>query len=174
MGFVSIHTSYVHYVTFNTYELRALRHLAYCGFVSIPTCYVHYVTLKILWFCQYTYELRALHQFLHTVVFSVYLPGTCTTSLLTYCGFVSIPTSYVHYVIFNILWFVSIPTSYVHYVTFNILWFCQYTNLRVTCTTSLLTYCGCVSIITSYVHYVTFKILWFCQYTYELRVLRHF
>ena len=88
--------------------------------------------------------------------------------------FVSIPTSYVHYVIFNILRFVSIPTSYVHYVTFNILWFCQYTYLRVTCTTSLLTYCGCVSIITSYVHYVTFKILWFCQYTYELRVLRHF
>jgi hypothetical protein len=40
--------------------------------------------------------------------------------------FVSIPTSYVHYVIFNILWFVSIPTSYVHYVTFNILRLFQY------------------------------------------------
>ena len=40
--------------------------------------------------------------------------------------FVSIPNSYVHYVIFNILWFVSIPTSYVHYLTFNILWFPLY------------------------------------------------
>jgi hypothetical protein len=66
---------------------------------------------------------------------------------------------------------VSIPTSYVHYVTFSILWFYQYTyELRAL---RQLTYCGFVSIPTSYVHYVTLKILWFCQYTYELRALRH-
>ena len=68
--FVSIPTSYVHYVIF----------LTYCG--------SHYVTFNILWFCQYTY-----------------LRVTCATSLSPYCGFVSIPASYVHNVTFNILWY---------------------------------------------------------------------
>ena len=62
-------------------------------------------SLNILWFWQYTYQLRALRHFYHTVVLSVYLRVTCTTSLLTYCGFVSISTSYVHNVTFNILWY---------------------------------------------------------------------
>ena len=88
------------------------------------------------------------------MVLSVYLRVTRITSLLAHCGFVSIPTSYVHNVTFNILWFVSISTSYVHNVTF--------------------TYCGFVSIPTSYVRYVTFTILWICQYTYELHAQRHF
>jgi hypothetical protein len=115
---------------------------------------------------------------------SVYLQVTYTTSLLAYCGFVSIHTSYVHNVTFNILWFcqyiyelraqrhfyilwfVSIPSSYVRYVTFTILWICQYTYLRVTCATSLSPYCGFVSIPTSYVHNVTFNILWYRDMKY--------
>jgi hypothetical protein len=103
----------------------------------------------------------------------------------------TLPTSYVHYVTFNIMWalsvylqvtcttsllaycgFISIHTSYVHYVTSHTVVLSVY--LPVTCTTSLLTYCGFVSIPTSYVHYVTFNILWLCQYNYQLRTLRHF
>ena len=131
--------------------------LTYCGFVSIPTSYVHYVTFSILWICQYKY-----------------LRVTCTTSLLTYCGCISIITSYVHYVTFKILWFCQYTyESYVHYVTFNIMWALS-VYLQVTCTTSLLTYCGFFSVPKSYVHYVTFNILWLCQYTYELRAICHF
>ena len=115
-GFVSIPTSYVHYVTYHIVVLSVYllvtcttSLLRYCGFVSIPTSYVQYVTFNILWFFQCTYELRSLCHFYHTVDLPVYVRVTCNISLLTYCGFVSIHT-----------------TSYVHYVTLNILWLCQY------------------------------------------------